>query len=212
MGLTVIAAGASRSFPNGTDALPTDRRGTLVIGADAARGYRDEVGDAHCDFVAVELGSECLAIHTGLDASDAHRRTVGFARFRLGDAAPTQLVEVVRQPWTDEDAVAAARAFFEAAGFRTALCEDIPGRIVDRLIRPYFNAVLRRLDQKLASAADMDATLRLGLGYPEGPNALLSRTGLAHHHDVTQALFVALGDPDFAPARAAQVAKARELG
>ena len=31
---------------------------------------------------------------------------------------------------------------------------------------------LRRLDEGLASAEDMDATLRLGLGYPEGPISL----------------------------------------
>jgi len=34
--------------------------------------------------------------------------------------------------------------------------------------------------------------LKLGLGYPEGPIALLERTGLAHHFDVTQALFEAI--------------------
>ena len=56
----------------------------------------------------------------------------------------------------------------------------------------------------------MDTTLRLGLGYPEGPIALLMRTGLAHHYDVTQALYEALGNDAYAPARRAQVAKQRE--
>ena len=77
-------------------------------------------------------------------------------------------------------------------------------------MRPYYNAALRRLDEGLASASDMDATLRLGLGYPEGPIALLTRTGLAHHYDVTQALYVALGSEAYAPARRAQIAKQRE--
>ena len=52
-------------------------------------------------------------------------------------------------------------------------------------------------------------TLMLGLGYPEGPLALLDRTGLVYHHDVTEALYRQLGDEDFVPARRAQVAKAR---
>ena len=73
------------------------------------------------------------------------------------------------------------------------------------------NAALRRLDGGLASAGDMDLTLKLGLGYPEGPIELLERTGLAAHHDVTQALHQALGDVAYAPARRAQVAKARQL-
>ena len=40
--------------------------------------------------------------------------------------------------------------------------------------------------------------------------ALLDRTGLAHHFDVTQALFEAYGDPAFAPARRARGAKQRQ--
>jgi 3-hydroxybutyryl-CoA dehydrogenase len=48
------------------------------------------------------------------------------------------------------------------------------------------------------------------LGYPEGPIALLERSGLAHHFDVTAALFEAYGEPAFAPARRARVAKQRQ--
>jgi len=62
------------------------------------------------------------------------------------------------------------------------------------------------LDEGLASAQDLDTTLRLGLGYPEGPIALLQRTGLHHHYRVTQALFEMLGQEAYAPARRARVA------
>ena len=65
------------------------------------------------------------------------------------------------------------------------------------------------MDEILASADDLDMTLKLGLGYPEGPIALLERTGLAHHFDVTQALHTALGQEAYAPARRALVAKKR---
>ena len=92
---------------------------------------------------------------------------------------------------------------------QVAMCGDFPGRIIDRLVRPYYNAALRRLDEGLATAGDLDKTLRLGLGYPRGPIELLERTGLEHHFDVTQALFEAYGDPAYAPARRARVAKQR---
>ena len=134
---------------------------------------------------------------------------VGFARFRLGKGDPTVLVEVVRQPGTSPAALEAARQVFESVGLKVAVCGDFPGRIVNRLIRPYFNDTLRRLDEGLASAADLDKTLCLGLGYPEGPIALLERTGLAEHHDVSEALHVALGQEQYFPARRAQVAKQR---
>ena len=45
------------------------------------------------------------------------------------------------------------------------------------------------LDEGLASAAAIDTTCRLGLGYPDGPIERVMRGGLAHHHDVSRALF-----------------------
>ena len=206
MPTTMTLAGESRSFPDG---LPVLDGAGLVYAGDAAGGAYAAAAPADRAFVAIELGHECLGEHIGLDEHVAHRRTMGFARFRLGDAAPSPLIELVRMPWTEDAAVAAARAAFEDAGFVVAECGDVPGRIVNRLLRPYFNAVLRRLDDGLASAADIDKTLRLGLGYPEGPLALLERTGLADHHDAAAALYEMTADPDHAPARRARIAAAR---
>ena len=92
----------------------------------------------------------------------------------------------MRQPRTSQTANDAARALFDQHGLKVALCNDFAGRILDRLLRPYYNAALRRLDEGLATAGDLDTTLKLGLGYPEGPIELLERTGLAHHYDVTR--------------------------
>jgi 3-hydroxybutyryl-CoA dehydrogenase len=212
--LKIVSAGPSRSFPSGQGELAAAApaaEGLLVIGSEAGPAWAQLAEVDEHTFIAIELGMECLAEHTGLEASSRAERTVGFARFRMGDAAPTGLIELVRQPWTRSEAVAAAQSVFESAGFVVAVCADFPGRIVDRLIRPYLNAVLRRLDEQLASAEDLDATLRMGLGYPEGPLALLNRTGLAHHFDVTEALHRALGGSDYLPARRARIAKSRSV-
>jgi 3-hydroxybutyryl-CoA dehydrogenase len=209
----IIQAGESRSFPaphafnEKADANGASR---AFLGKDAGAAFRAAGELGACPFVAIELGQECLGVHTGEQKGHEGSNVVGFARFRLGSADPSPLVELVRQPKTRDSAIAAAHAAFEAAGLKVAVCGDFPGRIVDRLIRPYLNAALRRLDEKLASAEDMDKTLCLGLGYPEGPISLLERTGLAEHHDVTLALYRALGQEAYAPARRAQVAKARE--
>jgi 3-hydroxybutyryl-CoA dehydrogenase len=208
----VIRSGDSRSFPTAhafTDSVDPNGASRVFIGVGAGQAFRDAGDLTACPFVAVELGTECLGVHTGEARGQEGSNVVGFARFRLGRADPTPLIELVRQPATNESAVRAARAAFEAAGLKVAVCGDFPGRIVDRLIRPYFNAALRRLDERLASAEDMDKTLCLGLGYPEGPISLLERTGMAEHHDVTLALYQALGQEPYAPARRAQVAKAR---
>jgi 3-hydroxybutyryl-CoA dehydrogenase len=209
----IVQAGQSRSFPGPHPFLEradVDGAARVIVGNAAGTAFAAAGELQACPFVAIELGLECLGVHTGEVRGREGSNVVGFARFRLGTADPTLLVELVRQPATHGSAVEAARAAFGAAGLKVAVCGDFPGRIVDRLIRPYLNAALRRLDEKLASAEDLDKTLCLGLGYPEGPISLLERTGLAEHHDVTLALYHALGQEAFVPARRAQVAKARQ--
>lgn len=214
MNYRIIQAGTSRSFTAEhaflSKATP-DGEGVVILGADAGTAFVDLAARTAFSFVAIELGTECLGVHTGENVGSEGSNIVGFARFRLGEAEPSDLVELVKQPATAPAALQAARAAFEAAGLRVAVCGDFPGRIVDRLVRPYYNAALRRLDEGLASAADMDTTLRLGLGYPEGPIALLERTGLAHHYDVSLALYQALGSDAYLPARRAQVARERQI-
>lgn len=210
----VIASGTSRSFPVPhplTEAVGEAGDVVLLLGPGAGRAFAALSDRERYAAILIELGTECLGVHTGESRGEEGGNVLGFARFRVGEAPPSDLVEIVRQPKTSPEAIAAARALFTAHGLKTAVCADFPGRIVDRLVRPYYNAALAKLDAGLATADDMDLTLRLGLGYPEGPIALLERTGLAAHHDVTSALYEALGDPAYAPARRAQVAKARQL-
>ena len=215
MQYAILDTGFSRSFPEEHALLAgavkdlQSAQVVIVIGehagkhAKSLKKWKDKVA------VLIELGTESLGVYTGESRAEEGSNVLGFARFRLGDAEPTNLVELVRQPRTSDAALAAARLVLEGAVLRVATCGDFAGRIIDRLVRPYYNAALRRLDEGLATADDLDTTLKLGLGYPEGPIALLERTGLAHHYDVTQALYEATGEQPYAPARRARVAKAR---
>lgn len=205
----VISFGASRSFPAGDPFLASggDEASADVLVLVGAPPPRHDPGRRA---VLVELGTECLGVHTGEAAGEEGSNVLGFARYRNGDDPPSSLVELVRQPRTDPAAIEAARAVLEAAGLTIALCADHAGRIVDRLVRPKYNAALRFLDEGLASAADMDLTCRLGLGYPDGPIERVVRGGLARHGAVSRALFDIYGTPAYAPARRAAVAMARE--
>jgi 3-hydroxybutyryl-CoA dehydrogenase len=115
--------------------------------------------------------------------------------------SPSNLIELVRQPNSMQSAVDGAKKMFEDAGFDVVVCADQVGRIINRLIRPKYNDALRFLDEGLATAADMDLTCCLGLGYPDGPIERLERGGLAHHYDVSKALFDSYGTRAYAPAR-----------
>jgi len=215
MQYAILDTGFSRSFP-ATHALLAGAakdlkyaRVVIVIGEHAGRHAKSLKKWKDKAAVLIELGTESLGAYTGESRAEEGSNVLGFARFRLGNAEPTQLVELVRQPRTGEAALAAAKEVIEGAGLQVAVCGDFAGRIIDRLVRPYYNAALRRLDEGLATADDLDTTLKLGLGYPEGPVALLERTGLAHHFDVTQALYEATGEQPYAPARRARVAQSR---
>lgn len=214
MAYKLIVAGESRSFPEDDPFHSSDdKSSTLVIaGTDAGKYYADQVNPGDFETVLIELGTECLGIHTGEYHGEEGSHVLGFARFRMGTLAPGNLVEIVCQPASRPAAIETARKVFEEAGLKTAVCGDFPGRIIDRLVRPYYNAALNRLDARLASAADMDLTLRLGLGYPKGPIELLEESGLSAHHDISLALYEALGDPAYYPGRRAQVAHARARG
>lgn len=212
MSYTILQAGESASFST-DDAVFQNAEATgdtlLIIGVDGGAAYAELAGRNAYKLILIELGQECLGVHTGESRGLEGSQVLGFARFRLGNAEPSNLVEIVRQPATPDALVTEARVLFESHGLQTAVCGDFPGRIVNRLVRPYYNAALAKLDEKLATADDLDLTLKLGLGYPEGPIELLERTGLAEHYEVTQSLYRALGEPPYAPARRAQVAHAR---
>ena len=171
MRYAIARQGQSRSFPEDDAFLQnaSEEAEVLVcLGVDPPR-------ESPHVAVLVELDTECLGVHTGEDSMREGSKVLGFARYRNGDDAPSPLVELVRQPNTPEAAIAAARAVFEAAGLQVVVCADQAGRIIDRLVRPKYNAALRFLDEGLATQEDMDLTCRLGLGYPDGPVERVTR-------------------------------------
>jgi 3-hydroxybutyryl-CoA dehydrogenase len=205
MRYSIVQQGESRSFPPGDKVLAGAAPDADVVVYLGAPLVPDEAKRA----ILVELGTECLGVHTGESAGTEGSNVVGFARYRNGDDPPSPLVELVRQPATRADAIEAAQQLFAAAGLKVVVCSDQAGRIIDRLVRPKYNAALRFLDEGLAAAKDIDLTCKLGLGYPDGPVERVERGGLVHHHDVTRALFETYGTPAYAPARRAVVAKMR---
>lgn len=203
-----IIGGPGRSFPEGDAFLTGGVAGAPVL---VCLGGAAEADPARAA-VLIELDLECLGEHTGEDAGREGDNRLGFARYRNGNDAPSNLVELVRQPNTDPAAIEAAKAVFAAAGLEVAVCADQTGRIIDRLVRPKYNAALRFLDEGLATAEDMDLTCRLGLGYPDGPIERVTRGGLARHLDITERLFRETGAAGYAPARRAVAAKNRGEG
>ena len=122
MAYEIAFQGESRSFPTGDAFLSGSQAGAEVL---VLLGNEIDYQPAReRTAVLVELGTECLGVHTGEDAGREGSNAVGFARYRNGDDPPSALVELVRQPATSQAALQAARAVFEAAGLEVAVCAD----------------------------------------------------------------------------------------
>lgn len=198
-------SGHSRSFPDGNVTTQSGKAETPVL---IVAGDQAQLPNDHAFFAAVllELGNECLATR----AAGAPGHVFGFARFRLGDAPPADLVELVKGEGADLSALAVAKQALEQMGLQVSVCADRVGRIVNRLIRPQFNLAFAALDDGLATRDGIESCVRSGLGYRKGLMDAAEAGGLEDHFDVCTALFQAYGRPQFAPARQAIVAHQRK--
>ena len=203
----IVKNGTSRSFADGDDFLSNAAEsGDIVIYLGEIPKDWPEVKST----VLLELDLECLGVHTGEASGTEGSDVLGFARYRNGNDAPGRLIELVRQPHSSESAIKAARQMFEAAGFDVVVSLDRPGRIIDRLVRPQYNAAMRFLDDGLASAEAMDMTCRMGLGYPDGLIERTERGDLERHYDISKAIHDMTGLAEYAPSRMSCVAKQRK--
>ncbi len=73
-------------------------------------------------------------------------------------------------------------------------------QIHDLLVLPYLNHAVRMYEAGYASRADVDAAMRFGCGYPEGPLTVLDRIGLDVARDRLAARFEQTGDHLHQPA------------
>jgi len=117
------------------------------------------------------------------------------------DSGPgRQVVELVPAIQTDESVVSQVVDLVNGIdGLSAVVTKDRPGYLLNALFLPYLNDVIGELDDGLATAADIDVALRLGLGYKVGPFELLDEMGLDRHLSTTTTVYEATGDSRFAP-------------
>ena len=80
-----------------------------------------------------------------------------------------KLVELIRGLETTDETVETARAVAEKMGKETVEVNEFPGFVTSRINCLVGNEAMNMLVEGVASAADIDKALKLGLGYPMGP-------------------------------------------
>jgi 3-hydroxybutyryl-CoA dehydrogenase len=109
------------------------------------------------------------------------------------------LVEVVRGLGTSDETVAAARDFAERVGKTPITVADSPGFVANRIIFPMINEAVFALYEGVASAAEIDAGMKLGANHPMGPLAVADLVGLDTTLAIIETLHRDLGDPKYRP-------------
>jgi 3-hydroxybutyryl-CoA dehydrogenase len=98
-----------------------------------------------------------------------------------------------------EWALDAAHTFAVRVGKEPIRCADTPGFVVNRILIPILNDAVRVLDDRTATAEDIDKAMKLGAGWPMGPLALIDLIGIDVLVHAANALSAAYDDPRMAP-------------
>jgi 3-hydroxybutyryl-CoA dehydrogenase len=110
------------------------------------------------------------------------------------------LAEVVCTAVSSATAADLAAAVATALGRTVVRCPDRPGLLVAALLYPHLNDAVRMLAQGYASAADIDAAMMAGCGYPRGPLRMIDDIGAETVRAVLAAMYECWREPAFAPA------------
>lgn len=106
-----------------------------------------------------------------------------------------KLIEMSRGINTSDATFQAAWAFTLAAGQKPVETQDKPGFILNALLVPFNNDVIRAVEAGLATPADIDKAIKIGLGYKMGPCELLDLIGLDTQVRLSEAFYPVTLDP-----------------
>lgn len=165
---------------------------------DIKRAIFASVGPHLSDTAILATNTSSIPITRLAQASHDPARFIGVHFF---NPVPVMgLVEVIRGLATSDETLAAVEAYGRGLGKEIVHANDAPGFIVNRILLPMINEAIFALGEGVASIADIDAGVRLGLNHPMGPLTLADFIGLDTCLEILRVLQNGTGDPKFRPA------------
>jgi 3-hydroxybutyryl-CoA dehydrogenase len=105
-----------------------------------------------------------------------------------------KLLEVVRALETDDDTLSSAVEVGKRMGKEVVVIKESPGFITSRINAMIGNEAFLMLQEGIASAADIDKAVKLGLNHPMGPFELVDLVGLDTRLSILEYLHKTLGE------------------
>ncbi|MBI2789166.1 MAG: 3-hydroxybutyryl-CoA dehydrogenase [Elusimicrobia bacterium] len=165
-----------------------------------------------CPDGLLATNTSSLSVADIMKRAKSPERTLGVHFFNPPVAM--KLVEMIRTDRTSPEAFQAAWEFLLMGLRRTPVdVKDVPGFIVNRVMRPYYVTAQRMVNTQTSCAAVDEGARGIG-GVPMGPFELMDLIGLDTNLAITTAIYEALGRPERfePPALQKKLVAAGELG
>jgi 3-hydroxybutyryl-CoA dehydrogenase len=105
-----------------------------------------------------------------------------------------KLVEIIRGLETSDETFAATEAVSKRMGKETVAVNESPGFVTSRINALIGNEAFYMLQEGVATAADIDKALKLGLNHPMGPFEMVDLVGLDTRLSILTYLHQTLGE------------------
>ena len=122
----------------------------------------------------------------------ARERCIGMHFFN--PVPKMRLVEIVRTPHTTDETVATCVAVAHRMHKETVIVQEAPGFITSRINALIGNEAFAMLEAGIASAADIDKAIKLGLNHPMGPFEMVDLVGLDVRLKILEYMHQTLGE------------------
>ncbi len=202
------------------EAITADQRATAIANITASTDYaafggadlvieaateKEEVKRAIFQTLTPHLKPSCL-IASNTSSLSITRLAAGtdrpgkFIGMHFMNPVPVmKLVEVIRGIATEEPTFQAVQALAARLDKITAVSEDFPGFIVNRILLPMINEAVYALYEGVGTISGIDSALRLGAAHKMGPFELADFIGLDTCLSIMQVLHDGLSDSKYRP-------------
>nr|WP_305123388.1 3-hydroxybutyryl-CoA dehydrogenase [Roseomonas sp. GC11] len=130
-------------------------------------------------------------------ATDRPERFIGM--HFMNPVPVMKLVEIIRGIATSDATFAAVATLAGRLGKTTAVAQDYPAFIVNRVLIPMINEAVQTLQEGVGDVRSIDAAMKLGANHPMGPLELGDFIGLDTCLAIMRVLHEGMGDSKYRP-------------
>jgi len=197
----------SKTVVQGTARVPPPLAPDLKLWIDGAADQRESIAELaraagakltesadDADLLVVQpwgWDASSYAVDQGLDAN----KLVALDPLPGLDRHRTLMLSAVTTPVARD----AALALFGTGGAKLTLINDSPGFVLQRILATIVNIAANIAQRGIASVADIEDAVRLGLGYPQGPLSWGDSIGGARVLSILKNMQAVTGDPRYRP-------------